>query len=193
MDKPMEKSRKKTDLRVIKTRKALTEALYDLLCEKSLGDITVTELCERAMVRKATFYKHFACKEDLLTYMVSELQRVSLEENTIGYDEADPHSYYIGAFRYFMDFLDSNQAFVKSVLHSNASSVVMEILSNQVERDISEHLQGEALDTVSKAPDMLAAMYAGSIVGCGKWWIEQSEQPSIDEVVDRFAELIRRL
>ena len=53
---------KKLDLRVQKTRAALTSSLYSLLCEKGLNEITVTELCDRAMVRKATFYKHFADK-----------------------------------------------------------------------------------------------------------------------------------
>ena len=43
-----------------KTRSALTSALYDLLCPKSFDDITVTELCEKAVIRKATFYKHFS-------------------------------------------------------------------------------------------------------------------------------------
>lgn len=41
------KEGKKLDLRVQKTRSALTSALYDLLCQKSFDDITVTELCER--------------------------------------------------------------------------------------------------------------------------------------------------
>ena len=77
MEKPL-------DLRVLKTRKALTAALYSLLCEKSMDNITVTELCERAVVRKATFYKHFGDKNELLTYMIQELQRLALEENTIG-------------------------------------------------------------------------------------------------------------
>ena len=56
----MDKEGKKPDLRVQKTRSALTSALYDLLCQKSFDDVTVTELCEKAVIRKATFYKHFS-------------------------------------------------------------------------------------------------------------------------------------
>ena len=54
----------KSDLRIIKTRKALYTAFTMLLGEKSFEDITVNELCENAMVRRATCYKHFADKYD---------------------------------------------------------------------------------------------------------------------------------
>ena len=100
---------KKLDLRVQKTRAALTSSLYSLLCEKGLNEITVTELCDRAMVRKATFYKHFADKSELLAYMIQDLQRVAYEQNTLGYDESVPMSFYTGVFRYFMDFLEGNE------------------------------------------------------------------------------------
>ena len=48
-----------TDLRIIKTRKALCDAFIILLGEKPFEDITVNELCKKAMVRRATFYQHF--------------------------------------------------------------------------------------------------------------------------------------
>ena len=58
------------DLRVEKTYKLLTSAFEALLEEKLVSDITVKELCERAMVRRATFYAHFADKNDFLRFYV---------------------------------------------------------------------------------------------------------------------------
>lgn len=184
---------KKVDLRVYKTRRALTTALYDLLCEKSLNDITVTELCDRAMVRKATFYKHFGDKNELLTYMFQELKLVALEENTIGYDPAIPQSYYIGVFRYFMNFLESNEPFVLSVLRSSASSGVQDILSEQIQDDICRHLKNDSNEIVSGSSAMLAAIYAGAIIGCGKWWILQKNRPDKELVVKKFEEFIMKI
>ena len=60
----------KEDLRVQKTKAALFRAFYDLLAEKSFESITVNELCERAMVRRATFYKHYRDKQDFLVGIV---------------------------------------------------------------------------------------------------------------------------
>ena len=186
MEKPL-------DLRVQKTRKALTSALYELLCEKSMDDITVTELCERAVIRKATFYKHFGDKSELLVYMIQELQRLALEHNEIGYDPAVPHSYYIGAFRYFIDFLDSNERFIISVLKSNASAVVQEILSEQIVLDMRQHLRGEKLEALKESSAMFAAMYAGAVVSCGKWWITQKDRPDKEKVIAQFSEFIMRV
>lgn len=181
---------KKLDLRVEKTYQALTNALYALLCEKSLGQLTVTELCDRAMIRKATFYKHFADKEELLVFMIRELQRLATEQNTVGYDPVDPHSYYIGVFRYFIDFLDSNERFIRSILGSNASSVAEELLAEQIRLDMSSHLKKEELETLSKANDMFAALYAGAVISCGKWWITQENRPNKESVIKGFSEFI---
>lgn len=184
---------KKLDLRVQKTRQALTAALYDLLCEKSLSDITVTELCERAVIRKATFYKHFGDKNELLTYMIQRLQDAAMEENTLGYDENVPQSYYIGVFRYFMDFLESNERFVVSVLQSSASSGVQDILAQQIQLDIKRHLKKESYPAVSDSNAMLAAIYAGAIVSCGKWWILNKNRPDKEQVVKTFSEFIMKM
>ncbi|MCR4754898.1 MAG: hypothetical protein K5868_05110 [Lachnospiraceae bacterium] len=50
---------KKTDLRVIKTKRAIYNALVELLKKKSLEKITVLELSEVAEINKATFYLHY--------------------------------------------------------------------------------------------------------------------------------------
>ena len=55
------KTMQKEDLRVKKTKRVLTEAFFKLLNEKPFEEITVNELCDRADVRRATFYKHYTC------------------------------------------------------------------------------------------------------------------------------------
>ena len=65
---------KKEDLRVQKTKKALTEKFRQLLEEKRFEDITVNELCEKAGIRRATFYKHFEDKYDFLSFVVQSLR-----------------------------------------------------------------------------------------------------------------------
>ena len=53
---------RKEDLRVRKTKKAIAEAFMALLEEKNYDEITVNELCDRAGVRRTTFYKHYKDK-----------------------------------------------------------------------------------------------------------------------------------
>ena len=49
----------KMDLRIRKTYLALHNAFTQLLEEKRFEDFTVNELCDLAMIRRTTFYKHF--------------------------------------------------------------------------------------------------------------------------------------
>ena len=64
----------KEDLRVQKTKAALFHAFYELLSEKNYESITVNELCERATVRRATFYKHYNDKQDFLVGIVTRFR-----------------------------------------------------------------------------------------------------------------------
>lgn len=61
------------DLRIVKTYTALTVALESLLLEKPLQEITVSEICEKAMIRRATFYKHFGDKNELFAFILKEM------------------------------------------------------------------------------------------------------------------------
>ena len=58
------------DLRVQKTYKALVEAFERLLLEKEFESISVTEICDAAMIRRPTFYKHFLDKYDFITFFI---------------------------------------------------------------------------------------------------------------------------
>lgn len=55
----------KPDLRVIKTKRALHEALVELLKNRRLEQVTISELCRVANVNRGTFYLHYARVEDV--------------------------------------------------------------------------------------------------------------------------------
>lgn len=47
------------DLRIRRTRKLLMQALIKLTVEKGFAAITVQDIANRAMVNRATFYRHY--------------------------------------------------------------------------------------------------------------------------------------
>ena len=51
------KTAKKLDRRTVYTRMVIKTALFDLLAEKQLSKITVKEICERAQINRAPFYR----------------------------------------------------------------------------------------------------------------------------------------
>ncbi len=64
---------KKIDKRAQKTRKALQNALAELLNEKVLRKITVQEVADLAEVNRVTFYKHYKDIYDLYEQMEKEV------------------------------------------------------------------------------------------------------------------------
>ena len=55
---------KKLTIGASRTLYSLQQAMFSLLCEKSFEEIAVGELCEKAMLPRATFYNYFDDKYD---------------------------------------------------------------------------------------------------------------------------------
>ena len=68
------------DLRVRRTHKLLWEALMTLMTEQEFETISVKEICDRAMVHRTTFYKHYEDKYDLLTRGMQQTHEMLLAE-----------------------------------------------------------------------------------------------------------------
>jgi AcrR family transcriptional regulator len=61
------------DRRVRRTRGALARALLQLASEKPYPEVTIREVCDRADVAYATFFRHYPSKEGLVLQVVSEV------------------------------------------------------------------------------------------------------------------------
>ena len=64
---------KKQDARVRYTKMMIRSSFIELLREKPVAKISVTELCERAGINRATFYAHYADPSDLLRSIEDEI------------------------------------------------------------------------------------------------------------------------
>lgn len=62
-----------TDLRVVKTRRTIKNALIELVAEKELSDITISELSARAQINRKTFYRHYRTVPDVVTELENEI------------------------------------------------------------------------------------------------------------------------
>ena len=76
----MESTIKKEDRRVRRTKKLLTQALTELMQQKQIKDITVTELTEKADMNRGTFYLYYRDVFDMVEKieddMFSALDRI---------------------------------------------------------------------------------------------------------------------
>lgn len=75
----------KVDRRVLKTEKALEDALLHLMRSKPIEQITTTELCRTAGINRNTFYAHYPNPMNLLQRIEDEFIKTTLEiiDNTV--------------------------------------------------------------------------------------------------------------
>lgn len=71
----------KADLRVVKTRAVIKNTLIEIMSEKEISKITVSELCEKAKINRKTFYRHYREISDV----TAELENEALEEFSRGF------------------------------------------------------------------------------------------------------------
>ena len=100
----MKHTHKKDDLRIRRTYKLLSESLLDLLSENKFEDISVTDICEKAMIHRTTFYKHFEDKYQLLKFCVKEFQINFSKENNFDYKFNNLTDYYINTMKNILEF-----------------------------------------------------------------------------------------
>lgn len=63
----------RTDARVRYTRMVIENSFLELLQEKPVSRITVTEICRRSHINRTTFYKHYMDPLDLMEKLEEEL------------------------------------------------------------------------------------------------------------------------
>ena len=61
----------KADRRILKTKKAIYEALVELMQKKKLNSITVTELAAQADINRKTFYTYVKMLFTYITIMIN--------------------------------------------------------------------------------------------------------------------------
>ncbi len=171
----------KLDLRIVKTRKALVESLFTLLCEKRFEDITISALCDRAMVRRATFYKHFSDKYDLFSYTISTLfhsfpASQALSEHPTGES-------YVALAMEVIDFLSVHRRLVQSVLKSNLISNLIDIISKEISKALPPVCpEGAEYTERAVAAEVATHFYISAVMGTILWWLRQKPTISKEEL-----------
>ena len=107
---------KKLTIGASRTLTSLQKAMLTLLAVKSFEEISVQELCEKAMLPRATFYNYFDDKYDLLGYCFLTVHK----QIDIGYQEAGNCQKRLSTLmENFIDFFDQNIGAVQSILKNN--------------------------------------------------------------------------
>ncbi|NJK52418.1 MAG: TetR/AcrR family transcriptional regulator [Leptolyngbyaceae cyanobacterium SU_3_3] len=167
----------KPDLRVKRSRKLLRDALLVLIPEKKYDAISVQEICDRAMVHRTTFYKHYEGKDGLLRSLIQEIYdelatKIPTPDvvlATASYDKLAAHL--IQIFIHIAEY----KIFYKAMLSGSGVGVFRLFLRDQmVKRVLSRIRLLTKPDEQLPVPELIMAQYtAGALINVITWWVEQ--------------------
>jgi AcrR family transcriptional regulator len=177
-------TRSRPDRRIGKTRKALKEALTDLILENGYEAVTVQAVIDRADVGRSTFYAHFIDKDDLLMAVLADLEMPGLDPSSWKPD--DPaFGWTLALFRHFGSVKRLFKAVASSSLARRETSQRLEEL---VRAELSRLKAARKLD--SFRVETIVRFLVGTFIGFMDWWMrEENEHLPAEEVDHAFRSL----
>ncbi len=186
---------KNLDMRVRRTYSCLLNAMLELLKEKSFADITVNELCARAIVGRGTFYKHFSDKYEFFSFALGEMFEYNLEEAEKEINDRSPSSYYIAFFRAYIQFLETNRESFGPLTSSSMTAVMLFSTSDKLSQKLETHFRKNIDEGYSLclSPTAAARFITGAMAQSARYLIEHGEDPVKEELLENMSILIAKL
>lgn len=178
------------DRRVKRTKTQLRVALLELLEEKPLAEITVSDIAERADIARKTFYAHYYDVQELLwdsqIRVIEELRDTmgALNPNSLLAD-GKPLSY--PAFAH----VGAHRSFYRTMLSElGTADFIMRLMHYLADASYRHHAPlRDVAPNISLPPRFINYFLAGAIISSIVWWLEQDDPPTAQEMAYRFSQL----
>jgi len=181
---------KKLDLRIYKTYKALHEAFTEILEHKSFEELTVNELCEKAMIRRTTFYKHFADKYEYFNFYLSELRETFKTQVSAKTDISDPLTYSTQMLHEMFKFVKSHKKILDRLKYSNRMSFLYEALQEQISLELRYMFITAHKKKLTPELEMIISFYAGGLINVVYWWLNNPSSLEEDTIAEQIVKLV---
>lgn len=179
----------KLDLRIYKTYKALHEAFTEILEHKSFEELTVNELCEKAMIRRATFYKHFADKYEYFNFYLSEIREEFKTRVCTQIDLSDPKAYSIQMLKETFKFIRSHKKILDRMKNSNRMSFLYQSLQEQIAQEFQYIFISTQKKKITAEQEMIIYFYAGGLINVIYWWLNNPTSLDENDIAEQIVKL----
>ena len=159
------------------TKKALADALKQLMAEKPLQKISVGDICERCNMNRKSFYYHFRDKYDLVNWVFY----TEFAEQFIGEGQITSGFFLEKICTYF----SRNRAFYVSALEQEGQNSFSEYFADVMRSLLS--LYYTAVVDRDDAYEFIITFYTDALLAALKRWLREGTMPP-----ERFVDLVRR-
>lgn len=188
-----ENNKHSTDKRVVRTKKAIKEALFRLMESKALGDITISELTSAANVNRRTFYTHYHNLTDIL----DEIELDLVQELTAilkGFDFTDYGQSVHKAFIEFYNLMSTGEfEHYFQLMRMDTRGILTSRLRNALKASALPRYADAA--NLGGCEGIISAFEAGGFLGCFMEWYYSEQRIPVEkaaEIVSTMAEACAR-
>jgi AcrR family transcriptional regulator len=178
-----------TDKRVVKTRNAIKTAFMNIMCEKDISKISVSDIANKALINRSTFYLHYSDVNSVMTDIEREIEL----KITSCIDQFDASSTYQSTYSLFTNLSNTfyeTETMKKFILYSTNSKSIIEKLKNIfVEKAVSSinpSIEGKRLD---KYVYGITFITSGMVDTYLKWSYSESKNITLDELCKEVGEI----
>lgn len=186
----------KNDIRFIKTEEAISKAFIDLLKEKGLQKISITDIINRAHINRSTFYSHYEDKyaflnkkeDQLLNGWFDIVQSISIKtiiRNPENIDEI--LSIFLNKL---LNYILNNKEIITLLLNEKTDSSILTKLSEYL---FNFWQKNQLIEQLSIPLDYAISAISSLIAGILKTWVKNDfrEQPEeLSQIIMRFPKAI---
>jgi AcrR family transcriptional regulator len=183
-----EPAEQRLDPRTVRTYRALSGALVDLMRTRAFNEITVQDLLDRAGVGRATFYSHFRNKDD---FLLTDAERMLglIEEH---FDRSAARSIRVAPVAELFAHFGDARDFVDALQRSGRLEALLDVTSGHLARIIERRLVAVGAESRDLPLNVAARVFGAMAVELAKWWLDRRDSVSAREMDDRFHDLVWR-
>ncbi|MDR3577148.1 MAG: TetR/AcrR family transcriptional regulator [Anaerolineaceae bacterium] len=161
------------DLRVKRTHNLILEAFLDLTVQKGFSALTVSDIAKYAGINRATFYRHYTDKIDLVDHYardVYELLDIPLETGPQKSYKMETNQIFQGLIR-ILDHIQANAKFYRVMLGKNGDPVFTDKIRQYIQKRIRRTLP-TGLQIAEMSIDLYVSYSSSASIGAILWWLE---------------------
>ena len=179
------------DLRQRKTRALLLKALAELMEERPFSELSVVDICSRAMVHRTTFYAHFNDKRELLSYLLSQLEQECVETCLPKKEMTSPKEYFLTAVKNALGFFQDRRSLYLACLNTGMEAEV-HVLSDRAAQELCRRLSQPAFRDAAPEvdPQIAARFYIGAVLALIRWWLTSDDPVPQETLLSNLSHFI---